>query len=170
MRILIDPDGFVVFEGQRLRCALGKGGLKANKREGDGATPIGDFALGRVFYRADRLKTPPQTGLERVKIETTMGWCDAPDHADYNQLITLPHPASHETMWRDDHLYDVVVEVLYNATPIEPGRGSAIFMHIAKPDYSPTEGCMALKIDDLLLLLRNCNEDTMVSIPNLNSI
>lgn len=166
MRILIDPDGFVVFAKQRLRCALGKGGIQSHKCEGDGATPVGEFALGRVFYRADRLTTAPQTDLRTKIITPDMGWCDQSGHADYNQLITLPHPAHHENLWREDHLYDVVVEILYNVEPIKEGHGSAIFMHVAKPKYASTEGCIALKIEDLCTLLRQCTKSSIISIPN----
>jgi len=94
-----------------------------------------------------------------------MGWCDDPSHADYNRLITLPHPAHHETLWRDDQVYDLIVEILYNSEHIEAGHGSAIFMHVAKPGYTPTEGCIALKYDDLFALLRMCNDGDVVIIP-----
>ena len=164
MQIWIEPDGYVRAGTHRWRCALGRGGLKAAKREGDGATPAGVYALGRVFYRADRLGEP-RTGLPVVSLAPAMGWCDDPQHADYNQLITLPHPAHHEKMWRAEAIYDVVVEIHYNMDPIVPGLGSAIFLHIAKPQYTPTEGCIALEIKDLLELLSLCNEGDAVSIP-----
>lgn len=169
MIIDIDPNGYASCGEHRWRCALGKGGLHIHKREGDGITPVGEYALGRVFYRPDRNPTPPETGLETYAIDMDWGWCDDPDHPDYNTLITLPHPAHHERLWRDDDLYDVVVEVLYNSAPIIAGRGSAIFMHIAKPDYAPTEGCIALKKDDLLALLRMCTEPAWVRVPAANA-
>ncbi len=158
MRVHVESNGFVAFTDQRLRCALGRCGLRADKTEGDGATPMGIYALGRVFYRPDRLKHPLQTGLRTIPITQNMGWCDDLGHGDYNQLISLPHPAHHERLWRDDGVYDVVVEVLYNTKPITAGRGSAIFIHVAKPDYTPTEGCIALNLNDLLTLLSFCNE------------
>lgn len=164
MKIIVDPLGFITFADQRMRCALGRGGLNAHKREGDGATPIGEFKLGRVFYRPDRHGPPPTTGLQSQEITPNMGWCDDPSHADYNCLITLPHPAHHETLWRDDHVYDLIVEILYNSKNIKAGLGSAIFMHVATPDYSPTEGCIALKYDDLCTLLRMCNDGDVVVI------
>lgn len=164
MMIEVDSAGFVLFAQKRLRCALGRGGLQSPKIEGDGATPMGSFALGRVFYRADRLTPPPQTGLDLIPISPDMGWCDDPDHGDYNQLITLPHPARHECLWREDRIYDVVVEVLYNTDPIVAGRGSAIFIHVAKPDYTPTEGCIALNLQDLLILLSSCNKGDLITI------
>lgn len=164
MHVQVVTTGFVVFADHQLRCALGRGGLKIHKMEGDGATPVGTFALGRVFYRADRLKHPPQTGLQTIPITPDMGWCDDPNHADYNQLIALPHPARHERLWRDDGVYDVVVEVLYNTDPIVAGRGSAIFIHVAKPDYTPTEGCIALNMHELLVLLSLCNKGDLITI------
>jgi L,D-peptidoglycan transpeptidase YkuD (ErfK/YbiS/YcfS/YnhG family) len=164
MNVQVVTAGFVVFAGQRVRCALGRGGLKTHKTEGDGATPVGTFALERVFYRADRLINPPQTGLQAIPITPDMGWCDDSNHIDYNQLITLPHPARHECLWRDDGVYDVVVEVLYNTEPIVAGRGSAIFMHVAKPDYTSTEGCIALNMQDLLVLLSLCNKGDLITI------
>lgn len=158
MKIVVEAGGFICFQDRRLRCALGRGGLSAHKREGDGATPIGTFKLGRVFYRADRCAQPPITGLRSQAITPSMGWCDDPSHRDYNRLITLPHHAHHETLWREDHVYDLIVEILYNFAPIQAGHGSAIFMHVAKPDYTPTEGCIALKYKDLLSLLQICND------------
>ncbi|HEY9164449.1 MAG TPA: L,D-transpeptidase family protein [Magnetovibrio sp.] len=164
MRLSIDPAGSIFTQHQRWRCALGKGGIVLDKVEGDGATPAGDWFLGRVFYRPDRQKSP-KTGLSIVAMNANMGWCDDPHHSDYNRLINLPHPARHEKMWRDDELYDVVVEILYNTDPIIAGKGSAIFMHVAKPDYSPTEGCIALCLSDLLDLLQMCNEGDAVHVP-----
>lgn len=165
MRLIVDPSGYVIADGRRWPCALGRGGIALHKFEGDGATPAGDWALGRVFYRPDRVSTPI-TGLAVVALQADWGWCDDPEHSDYNRLITLPHTARHEELWRSDGLYDVVVEILYNANPIVPGKGSAIFMHVAKPDYTPTEGCIALSLKDLLDLLRLCNKGQMLHIPS----
>ncbi|MBF0251718.1 MAG: L,D-transpeptidase family protein [Alphaproteobacteria bacterium] len=165
MDATVDPAGFVTVDGERFRCALGRGGLRADKREGDGATPIGRHRFGRVFWRPDRIRSSPVTELPRVAITPSMGWCDDPGHPDYNTLITLPHPARHERLWRDDPVYDVVVELLYNTDPIVPGRGSAIFMHVARPGFAPTEGCIALQLNDLLQILRIANEKDGVIVP-----
>mgnify|MGYP000338847306 CR=1 FL=1 len=165
MHITIDPAGFVSCLNHRWRCALGRGAIVHDKIEGDGASPAGTWALGRVFYRPDR-GAAPQTGLTVVALHPKWGWCDDPAHADYNRLVTLPHPARHEILWRDDALYDVVVELLYNTDPIISDRGSAIFMHVAKPDYSPTEGCIALNLKDLKALLQLCNDGDTVTIPD----
>ncbi|HEX2892009.1 L,D-transpeptidase family protein [Vineibacter terrae] len=138
-------------------CALGRGGARIDKREGDGATPIGAWGLRRVWYRADRLNAPPATVLPLRAIVASDGWCDDASSPDYNRPVTLPHPARHERMWRDDAVYDVVVELGYNDDPPISGRGSAIFLHVARPDFTPTEGCVALARDDLLALLRACD-------------
>jgi L,D-peptidoglycan transpeptidase YkuD (ErfK/YbiS/YcfS/YnhG family) len=146
--------GEVVWQGHRVKAALGKGGLKpaADKREGDGSSPIGAWPLRRVLWRPDK-GAPPKTALPLEAIDREDGWCDAPLDPDYNRPVTLPHETSAERMWRDDDLYDLVVVLGHNDDPVIPGAGSAIFLHLAKPDYSPTEGCVALAREDLEALL-----------------
>ncbi len=151
-QIAVDRSGWLSFERLRLRCALGKGGVRLDKREGDGATPVGHFALRQLFYRPDRLSAPSCL-LSRSAIQPQDGWCDDPAHPDYNRLVRLPHPARCEAMWREDGCYDLVVPLGYNDDPPVPGLGSAIFLHVARPGFSPTEGCVALDRDDLLTLL-----------------
>lgn len=142
------------WNGERLRCAIGRSGViaAASKREGDGATPAGAWPVRRLLYRADRLSHPP-TKLPASPIDESDGWCDAPDDPRYNQLVTLPCAASHERMWRDDDLYDLVVVLGHNDAPVRPGMGSAIFLHCAHPDFAPTEGCVALEKAALLAVL-----------------
>ncbi len=149
--------------GNAYRCALGRAGLTNSKREGDGATPIGKFALRRVYFRPDRLG-PVATDLPVAELRPDDGWCDDPADAAYNRLVKLPFPASHEMLWRDDGLYDVIVELGYNDTPVVAGMGSAIFMHVARSDYGPTEGCVALQRGHLLSILAACGADTFVEI------
>jgi len=141
-------------------CALGRGGVRADKREGDGATPQGTFRLRRLWYRADRLDAPATNALPIRAINRDDGWCDDPGSAEYNRPVRLPHPARHERLWREDALYDLVVELGYNDGPIVPGAGSAIFLHVARPDYGPTEGCVAINRADLLRLLGAIGPDT----------
>jgi L,D-peptidoglycan transpeptidase YkuD (ErfK/YbiS/YcfS/YnhG family) len=155
-RAVVRRDGLLRFAGQVWRCALGKGGIRRDKREGDGATPVGLLPLRRVFYRADRLAAPAC----RVAVEpiaASDGWCDDPGHRDYNRRVTLPHEARHEALWREDSVYDIIGVLGWNdgqdGEPIARGRGSAIFLHIARPDLSPTEGCVALPERDLRALL-----------------
>ena len=160
---IVPPDQ-LIWNGQLYPCALGKGGIRSEKREGDGATPVGHFTLRRLFYRPDRLPSP-KTGLILQALMPEDGWCDDPNHSAYNQLITRPFPASHERLWRDDHVYDLIVEIGYNDDPIYTGYGSAIFMHIAEPDYKATAGCVALRQDHLLEILRSCGPETVLAIP-----
>jgi L,D-peptidoglycan transpeptidase YkuD (ErfK/YbiS/YcfS/YnhG family) len=134
------------------RAALGRAGVRGLKEEGDGATPAGLLPLRRVLYRADRTAIP-RTALPREPIAETDGWCDDPGHRDYNRLVTLPHPARCEELWRRDGLYDIVAVLGWNDAPVERGRGSAIFLHIARPGYAPTEGCVALSEPDLRAVL-----------------
>ncbi len=163
MDLHVFPDGFLEFDGARYRCALGRGGIHENKREGDGVTPVGRFPLRRLHCRRDRINDI-STKLPVHDISKTDGWCDEPSHPDYNRLVTLPFPASHEVMWRDDGLYDLVIEIGHNDAPPVPGDGSAIFIHIAKPDFAPTEGCIALQRSDLLSLLPRVSTDTHIVI------
>ncbi len=138
-----------------MRCAIGRTGVRTDKREGDGATLAGAFPLRRVLWRADRL-TAPVTALASAPIGPQDGWCDDPGHGDYNRPVRLPFGASHEAMWRADGLYDVVVVIGHNDDPAVPGLGSAVFVHVATADFGPTAGCVALERGDLLRLLADC--------------
>jgi len=149
--------------GRTYRCALGRGDIVADKTEGDGGTPAGAYPLRRVLYRPDRL-TPPSTGLPVDEIGPDQGWCDAPGHPDYNRQVQLPFAASHEELWRQDMVYDVIVILGHNDDPPTPGNGSAIFMHVARPDYGPTEGCVALALPDLLEVLAVCGSGDVIRI------
>lgn len=140
--------GKLEFGGRSFDCALGRSGITTRKREGDGASPAGAFRLLCGLYRADRL-AKPMTQLPMRPMQETDGWCDAPRDARYNQLVTLPFAGSHERLWRDDQLYDVVVVLDQNIHPRIPGGGSAIFFHIAQPAFTPTEGCIAVSHDTM---------------------
>ena len=147
-------DGRLRLAHREVRCALGRSGVlaAADKREGDGATPLGVWPIRRVLYRPDR-GGPPATALPVSPIAPDDGWCDAPADAAYNRPVTLPYPASCEGMWREDALYDLVCVLAHNDDPAVAGQGSAIFLHLARPDYAPTEGCVALARADLEALL-----------------
>lgn len=161
MDIVVRQDGAVAHAGRlswpggALRCAIGRTGIRTDKREGDGATPAGAFSLRRVLWRADRV-TAPVTALPSAPIGPRDGWCDDPGHADYNRPVPLPFDAGHEAMWRADGLYDVVVVIGHNDDPPVPGLGSAVFVHVATADFGPTAGCVALERGDLLRLLADC--------------
>jgi len=130
------------------RAAIGPGGIAVKGGEGDGITPRGRFPVREIFYRADRVPAP-RTALPLRALAPDDGWCDAPGDPNYNRAVKLPYPASVEQMWREDPLYDLVAVLGYNDDPVVPGKGSAIFLHLAKPDYAPTQGCVALAHDDL---------------------
>jgi L,D-peptidoglycan transpeptidase YkuD (ErfK/YbiS/YcfS/YnhG family) len=151
--------GSLIAGGRTLACALGRSGLTGDKREGDGATPVGHFPLRRVLYRPDRL-APPPTSLPIVAIAPADGWCDSPSDPGYNRQVRLPYPASAEGLWRADHLYDIVVVLGHNDDPVVPGRGSAIFFHLAASDYAPTAGCIALASRDMFDVLVLCGRAT----------
>jgi L,D-peptidoglycan transpeptidase YkuD (ErfK/YbiS/YcfS/YnhG family) len=148
------PQGIMRIGALEVPCALGKGGIKPahDKREGDGASPIGVWPLRRVLYRADRGPLP-RTALPVEAIDRDDGWCDAPGDRRYNRPVRHPYPASAERLWREDGVYDLIVVLGYNDDPVTPGAGSAIFLHLARPDYGPTEGCVALARPDLERLL-----------------
>ncbi|CAA7622724.1 Protein conserved in bacteria [Magnetospirillum sp. LM-5] len=166
MRIDVGADGWLSWNGRRIACRLGRSGIIVDKREGDGATPVGAWPLRRALYRPDRLARPV-TGLEVAEIGPADGWCDDSAHPDYNRSVELPHPARCEKMWRDDHLYDVVVVLGHNDDPPVAGRGSAIFLHVADPEGKPTEGCVAIDLADLLDLLADCRPGDLLVVSAL---
>ena len=134
--------------GQR-RAAIGPGGVAVKGEEGDGITPRGSWPVREIFYRTDRI-VKPRTSLPLHAIARDDGWCDAPGDPNYNRLVKLPYAASHEEMWREDHLYDLVAVLGFNDDPVVAGKGSAIFLHLARDGYAPTHGCVALTFDDAL--------------------
>lgn len=160
-----DGCGRVAWPGREVQAALGKGGLKpaADKREGDGASPIGAWPLRRALYRPDK-GPAPTTALPTEPIHPDDGWCDSPLDPAYNRPVKLPNKTSAERMWRDDDLYDLVVVLGHNDDPVIPGAGSAIFLHLAKPDYAPTEGCVALARPDLEALLAQARPGDVLEI------
>jgi L,D-peptidoglycan transpeptidase YkuD (ErfK/YbiS/YcfS/YnhG family) len=152
MQAVVHPDGRLVLRNDIFRVALGRAGVGIHKQEGDGTTPAGLLPLRRVLYRLDRLPAP-DCAVPIEPIGDTDGWCDDPAHRDYNRPVRLPHEARCEELWRQDGLYDVVGVLGWNDAPVERGRGSAIFLHVAWQDYGPTEGCVALALPDLLRVL-----------------
>ena len=155
--------GILRFEDREYPCALGCNDVQNTKREGDGATPAGIFFLRQVFYRADRLP-PPTSGLPVRVPGPNDGWCDDPGHRDYNRFVRLPFEASHEALWREDNLYDVIVVVGHNDDPPHPGLGSAIFIHCATKDFAPTQGCVVLAREALVELLPRLAPDIALHI------
>lgn len=155
--------GRVVAGGAVFPCALGPAGVTRSKREGDGATPRASLPIRRLWRRAGR-GPRPATGLPVRVSRASDGWCDATGHRLYNRLVSLPFSASHETLQRDDGLYDLVAELGWNDRAPRPGRGSAIFMHVARPGFTPTAGCVALALPALRRLLARTGPRTIVDI------
>ena len=162
-QITVSVNGWLECGDQVFRCSLGRHGVTNEKREGDGATPAGTFPLRRLLFRSDRLKLP-NCNLTSSTIQFNDGWCDDPNNPAYNRPVTLPQEFSAERMWRDDHLYDLVVILGHNDDPIVPGLGSAIFLHVASGGYDPTEGCIALAKEDLLTVLEEVSPKSYIQI------
>ncbi len=160
-------DGYLDIDGRRVRCALGQSGVRpaADKREGDGASPLGVWPIRRVLYRPDR-EPAPETGLPVAPLAPEDGWCDAPGDPAYNRPVRLPYPASAEQLWRQDRVYDLIVILGHNDDPPVSPMGSAIFLHLIQPDGSPTAGCVAIHRQDMLdLLARARPGDALAILP-----
>lgn len=159
-------DGRFELNGQILRCAIGKAGTigAADKREGDNKSPLGTWVMREVWYRPDAYPEGPKTALPVRATRPEDGWCDAPGDPNYNRPVTLPYPASAERMWRDDHVYDLVVVLGHNDDPPVPGLGSAIFMHLARDGYPGTEGCVALAREDIEAVLASAKPGDAIEI------
>ncbi len=142
-------------------CAIGRSGLRRLKREGDGATPIGRWPMRSLIYRADRMMRPA-TGLPTLAMSPTDGWCEVPGTRDYNRPVRLPHPHATDSLWRDDHLYDLLVVLGHNDDPPISPLGSAVFFHLARDDYGPTAGCVAVRRDHMLAILARCGPGTVL--------
>lgn len=146
-------------------CALGRGGTAMLKREGDGATPMATLRLLYGYFRGDRARSgPPRARFSMTAIDARDGWCDASGDRNYNRPVRLPYPASHETMRRDDRLYDVCMVTDWNMRPAMRRRGSAIFLHIAKPGFAPTEGCIAVAPRAMARILPLIGPQTLIKV------
>ncbi|MEM9030422.1 MAG: L,D-transpeptidase family protein [Pseudomonadota bacterium] len=157
--------GHIVLGSLRFACALGRTGRKAIKREGDGATPMGRWRISHGFFRKCR-GLRPRTGLAIRPIRENDGWCDQAGDRNYNRQVRLPYPASAERLMRADHLYDVVLVTSHNQCPRVRGAGSAIFLHVARAGFLPTEGCVALRARDLAHVLRRLGRDSWLVVPH----
>lgn len=179
--ILVRPDaskattGTVSFKGKTFPCALGRSGVIPGdaKREGDGATPSGTYPLRTLWVRLDKCQgLEPKCVLPRRTISILDAWSDDSASTEYNHRIDLQRnkngeditPESHEVLWRKDDVYDLIVDIGYNDNPPVPGRGSAIFLHVARPEMTPTAGCIAMKKAYLVELLAMIDADTQIEI------
>jgi L,D-peptidoglycan transpeptidase YkuD (ErfK/YbiS/YcfS/YnhG family) len=146
-----------------LPVALGRGSIRANKREGDGATPRGRFRLKRLWWRADR-HPRPSTRLPVRRIRPDDGWCEDPGDRRYNQRISVPKGSKADRLARQDTLYEFIIELDHNTRPRIAGRGSAVFIHVARPGFAPTAGCVALKLASLRRLLAQVGPHTRIAV------
>jgi L,D-peptidoglycan transpeptidase YkuD (ErfK/YbiS/YcfS/YnhG family) len=162
MRAIVTATGILTLGTETFRAALGRGGVRADKHEGDGATPTGLLPLRNLLYRSDR-GAPPICAVPVEPIAPHDGWCDDPTHPAYNQRVRLPIDATAEALWRDDNVYDIIGVLGWNDAPVRPGRGSAIFLHLARNDFAPTDGCIALAPDDLRRVLANGLTEILVT-------
>jgi L,D-peptidoglycan transpeptidase YkuD (ErfK/YbiS/YcfS/YnhG family) len=155
--------GWLSIDGSVLPVALGRGGIKANKREGDGATPRGTFHPVRLWWRADR-HPRPRTFLPVRTITAADGWCEDPADPRYNRPVRLTAADGADRLRRDDHLYDFIIEIDHNARPRTAGRGSAVFLHLARDGYGPTAGCVSMTRPAMLRLLARIGPRTRIVI------
>ncbi|MES2252975.1 MAG: L,D-transpeptidase family protein [Pseudomonadota bacterium] len=161
LQTIIKPNGvYIQWRDQLFMTSIGKNGVIAAeyKLEGDLKTPKGRYRVTHGFYRPDKMDCPKSI-IPFTALEPSFGWCDASSHALYNQHITKPFTASHEDLWREDHVYDLILVTNHNANPVVPGKGSAVFIHVARDDFSPTAGCLALRKQDLLTIVECCSAE-----------
>lgn len=155
--------GFLIAGETVFPCALGRGGISSNKREGDGATPLGRMRLLSGYFRADHVAARGTT-LPMKPIPADLGWCEVPVDRNYNRPVRIPYAASHETMHRKDRLYDYCIVLDWNISPRRRGRGSAIFFHLARHGFTPTEGCVAVTAKVMARLLPMLSDRTVLEV------
>ena len=162
MRIILKNKETLLYDDFKFKCSIGKNGTTSNKIEGDKKTPKGIFSLGPVFYRKDRIKNLV-TKLKKRKISRLMGWCDDVKNQRYNKLIKVNKKIKHEKLFQKKTNYDLIIPIKYNTKKIKKNKGSAIFIHLTK-SYKKTLGCISLKKNDLLILLKLINKNTKIQI------
>jgi L,D-peptidoglycan transpeptidase YkuD (ErfK/YbiS/YcfS/YnhG family) len=161
--IIVKNPGYLIYKNSKFRCSLGINGIKNKKKEGDGITPKGIFKLKKIYYRNDKVKNIV-TKVKKIKITKDMGWCDDPKSKFYNKLIRLPSKFGHEKLYRKDDIYNLIIVLDYNMNPVTKNKGSAIFIHLAKKNYKPTQGCVSLKQNDLIKLIKMIKKNQKIKI------
>lgn len=161
--IIVNKSGQLKYKNLKFKCALGKAGIGKKKEEGDNITPKGTYKIIKIYYRKDRIKKI-SSRFKLNKITKNMGWCDDPCSTKYNQLIKLPTKYSHEKLYQKNNVYDLLLVLDYNMNPIVKNKGSAIFIHVAKKNYKPTAGCIALKKREILKLIQIIKLNTKIFI------
>ena len=153
----------LIYKGYKLKCSIGKSGTTNSKKEGDLATPKGVFNLGALYYRKDRIKLP-KCKLVKIVIKRNMGWCNDIKSKFYNKQIKLPFEYKAEKLYLKNNIYDLIINIKYNHKPIIKGKGSAIFLHIARKNFKATEGCIAINKKDFLNILPLIDKKTKIII------
>ena len=154
---------FLYFQNYKLRCSIGKRGISSKKREGDYKTPRGNYKFKYVLYRKDRISNL-NSKLKKIIIKKNYGWCDDPRSKNYNRLINFPFKYSAEKLWLKENIYDIILVMNYNLSPIIKFKGSAIFLHIAKKKYQNTKGCIAISKKNMKFLISKINKKTKIKI------
>ena len=162
MHILINGR-YLTYKQYKVKCALGKRGIGSKKKEGDLITPTGQYKIKYILYRKDRIKKI-QSKIRKIVINKNMGWCDDPRSKKYNKLVNLPFNDNYEKLFKRQNIYDIILVLNYNMSPIRKNKGSAIFIHIAKKNYEKTKGCIAIKKVELLKILKEIKISTRVKI------
>ena len=164
MHILINKN-YLTYKNYKAKCALGKRGIGNKNREGDCVTPRGIYKIKYIIYRKDRVKKI-QSKIKKFIIKKNMGWCDDPKSKNYNKLVKLPFKYKYEKLYKKENIYDIILVLNFNMSPIKKNKGSAIFIHVAKKDYKKTEGCIALKKNHLLRIIKELKNTTKIKIEN----
>ena len=154
---------FISYNNYKAKCAVGKRGISIKKKEGDLITPKGTFKIREIFYRKDRVQNL-KTRLKKTAIRKNMGWCDDPKSKKYNKLIYFPFKYSAEKLYRRENIYDIILVLNFNMNPVKKNKGSAIFIHVAKKSFQPTQGCIALNKFELIKLVKSIKINTVIKI------
>ena len=162
MHILISKKN-LTFNNYKAKCAVGKRGISIKKKEGDFITPKGTFKIREIFYRKDRVQNLI-TKIKKTVIRKNMGWCDDPKSKKYNKLIYFPFKYRAEKLYRSENIYDIILVLNFNMNPVKKNKGSAIFIHVAKKNLQPTQGCIALNKSELIKLVKSIKKNTAVKI------
>lgn len=162
MQFIIIKKNTLLFDEFKFKCSLGKNGKTLNKIEGDNKTPKGFYGLGPLYYREDRI-LKPSTKIQKIKIKKNFGWCDDATSKFYNKPINIKNKVRHEKLFRNDKKYDLLIPIKYNSIKPKKNKGSAIFLHLTS-NYTKTQGCIAVKKKDMLILLKLINKNTKIKI------
>ena len=154
---------FISYNNYKAKCAVGKRGISIKKKEGDFITPKGTFKIREIFYRKDRVQNLI-TRLKKTVIRKNMGWCDDPKSKKYNKLIYFPFKYRAEKLYRSENIYDIILVLNFNMNPVKKNKGSAIFIHVAKKNFQPTQGCVALDKSELIKMVKSIKKNTVVNI------